>query len=84
MGAPSGLLRADMSAKPAYKRLMQLIKGEWWTDVTTLTDADGQARLRTFWGSYRIEVRLDDKILSGTFDLSRDTEIPITVQLVAE
>ena len=28
-GAPSGLLRADMTPKPAYHRLHKLIKEEW-------------------------------------------------------
>jgi GH35 family endo-1,4-beta-xylanase len=31
MHAPAGFLRADMSPKPAYDRLHQLIKERWWT-----------------------------------------------------
>jgi endo-1,4-beta-xylanase len=30
-GAAAGLVRQDMSPKPAYERLRELIKGEWWT-----------------------------------------------------
>ena len=30
LGAPSGLVRADLTPKPAYTRLQELIKGEWW------------------------------------------------------
>ncbi|HEY3281701.1 MAG TPA: endo-1,4-beta-xylanase, partial [Armatimonadota bacterium] len=29
--APAGLLRKDLSPKPAYDRLMKLVRGEWWT-----------------------------------------------------
>lgn len=30
LGAPAGLLRRDLTPKPAYTRLQELIKGEWW------------------------------------------------------
>ena len=30
LGAPSGLVRADLTPKPAYTRLQELIRGEWW------------------------------------------------------
>lgn len=53
-GAPSGWLRRDMSAKPAYDRLMALIKGDWWTKTEATTDADGTARVRAFYGTHRI------------------------------
>ena len=53
-GAPAGWLRRDMSPKPVYERLMGLIKGEWWTKTETTTDARGQAKLRAFYGHYRI------------------------------
>ena len=36
LGAPAGLLREDMSPKPAYERLMKLIKGDWWFAEKTL------------------------------------------------
>ena len=29
--APAGLVRDDMSPKPAYEQLRSLIKGKWWT-----------------------------------------------------
>jgi GH35 family endo-1,4-beta-xylanase len=32
--APAGLVRSDMSPKPAYERLHGLIKGKWWTKET--------------------------------------------------
>ncbi len=46
--APSGLLRKDMTPKPAYSRLHKLIKEEWWTNETEKTDAQGTACLRGF------------------------------------
>jgi GH35 family endo-1,4-beta-xylanase len=56
MGAPAGLLRADMSPKPAYERLKSLIKGQWWTKAQGKTDKDGVYRTRAFLGSYRVTV----------------------------
>ena len=44
-GAPAGLLRADMSPKPAYEQLMGLVKGKWWTTTSATTGTDGEGRL---------------------------------------
>jgi GH35 family endo-1,4-beta-xylanase len=56
LGAPSGLVRKDMSAKPAYERLLGLVKGAWWTgEVSLRTDAAGRATFRGFLGDYAVE-----------------------------
>ena len=56
LGAPSGLVRKDMSPKPAYERLMKLIKGEWWTaEEKATTDAAGKITFRGFLGDYEVE-----------------------------
>ena len=56
-GAPAGFLRNDMSPKPAYEKLMDLIKGEWWTEVGGKTDENGELCLNGFYGKYKIEVK---------------------------
>jgi endo-1,4-beta-xylanase len=55
LGAPSGLLRSDMTPRPAYTRLHQLIKDRWWTEVRIRTNAAGVATFRGFLGDYAIE-----------------------------
>lgn len=53
--APSGLVRADYSSKPAYEALSALIKGAWWlppTDMTT--DGAGKLRFTGFLGNYSL------------------------------
>jgi GH35 family endo-1,4-beta-xylanase len=55
LGAPAGLLRADMSPKPAYDRLMKLIKGEWWTRAALTTNQQGAAKARVYYGTHRVE-----------------------------
>lgn len=55
LGAPAGLLRRDMSKKPAYERLRRLIKDEWWLNERTLrADSGGRVRFRGTAGSYEI------------------------------
>jgi GH35 family endo-1,4-beta-xylanase/endonuclease/exonuclease/phosphatase family metal-dependent hydrolase len=58
--APAGLLRNDMTPKPAYEALKKLIKEEWATHVAVETDSAGAATLRAFRGEYRFTVTLPD------------------------
>ena len=51
-----GLLRFDMTPKPAYYKLKELLQETWHTEVKTVTDANGQLRFRGFWGDYEAEV----------------------------
>jgi GH35 family endo-1,4-beta-xylanase len=55
-GAPAGFLRKDMSPKPAYEVLRNLIKGKWWTKTTVKTNEQGEARFRGTLGDYEIAV----------------------------
>ena len=54
LGAPSGLLRADNSKKPAYERLNTLINQEWRTDTRLRTNEAGQVELTGYRGDYDI------------------------------
>ncbi|MEA4909409.1 MAG: endo-1,4-beta-xylanase [Anaerolineaceae bacterium] len=55
LNAPSGLLRADGTPKPAYLALEQLIKGEWWLPPTRwVTDAAGRFTFSGFLGDYEL------------------------------
>jgi GH35 family endo-1,4-beta-xylanase len=56
LGAPAGLVRKDMSPKPAYLALKKLIKEQWWTGELKLkTDAAGKVKFRGFLGDYVLE-----------------------------
>lgn len=59
-GAPAGWLRKDMSAKPAYERLQELIKKEWWTQARGVTGDRGEWRTRAFFGDYDLTVHTPD------------------------
>ncbi|MGO8671888.1 MAG: endo-1,4-beta-xylanase [Capsulimonadaceae bacterium] len=54
LGAPAGLVRKDMTPKPAYIRLRQLIRHDWWTNADGHTDAHGNFTVRAFYGDYAI------------------------------
>jgi endo-1,4-beta-xylanase len=44
-----------MSPQPAYERLMQLIKGNWWSGEQTLkTDANGAVKFQGILGDYEL------------------------------
>ena len=50
-----GLLRFDMTPKPAYLRLKELITKEWRTNLEAQTDSEGYVAFRGFYGEYEIE-----------------------------
>lgn len=52
-----GLLRFDMSPKPAYYTLKNLLKKTWHTEVEGVTDVNGQLQFHGFWGDYDVELQ---------------------------
>ena len=78
LNAPAGLLRKDQSRKPAYDKLLSLIKGEWWLAPTKMTtNAAGQFILNGFLGEY--ELSLDDQ--KAEFSLDTKGNLSITVDI---
>jgi GH35 family endo-1,4-beta-xylanase len=55
-GAPSGLVRADMTPKPVYQALKSLFQKRWTTRRRVVTDAKGRARLTCFHGRYSARI----------------------------
>lgn len=55
-GAAAGLLRRDLSPKPAYERLHGLLKDQWWTRAEGGTDDRGEFRARVYRGLHRVTV----------------------------
>ena len=81
--APGGLLRADLSPKPAYEALDRLINHLWRTDAAERTDAEGRIAVRAFFGSYRITARADRRSRTVDFHLTRDGPAEVDVVLPA-
>lgn len=58
LGAPAGLVRKDMSPKPAYEELYKLIKKDWWTpEQKLMTDAKGVVEFAGFLGAHEVQVK---------------------------
>lgn len=72
LNAPAGFVRKDNSPKPSYDVVKRLIKEEWSTQVTAVTDENGQVSFEGFLGEY--ELVCDDKKVHFTLDQQAETE----------
>lgn len=80
-GAPAGLLRSDMTPKPAYGALYHLIKEKWWTRAETAVGPKGAACFHGFYGDYRVTFHDGARTLTGTFTFDQTAARPIEVRL---
>ncbi len=69
-----GLLRFDMSPKPAYFRIKELIEKRWHTEAEVNTDLNGNACFKGFYGEYDVEIELDGKYESRRINLSKGAD----------
>ena len=82
-GAPAGLLREDMTPKPAYYRLVNLIRGEWWTNMEITTDSGGRAKFSGFYGTYRLVAEKNGQRSESIVRLKRGEKNAYRLQLGA-
>ena len=73
----SGLLRGDLSPKPAYNTLMKLIRDEWSTHVILRPDEKGMITFRGYFGHY--ELTVDGK--KAEFDVKKEDKKAIEITL---
>ncbi len=59
MGAPAGWLRKDLSPKPVYEKMRELIRRQWWSSVEGHTGPDGTMDAALFKGHYEVTIRID-------------------------
>ena len=59
-----GLLRFDLSPKPAYLKIKELTQERWHTEAEVTTDAKGCADFRGFYGDYEVAVGNDTQTVS--------------------
>ena len=65
-----GLLRFDMSPKPAYYTIKDLIQKKWHTEEQLVSKENGQVNFRGFYGEYDVVIEVDDKKIYRTMSLS--------------
>jgi len=68
-GAPAGLVRADISPKPAYERLCELFLRKWRTAVEVTSGPDGSVFVDGFRGTYSISAETPRGLAAGRFGL---------------
>ena len=65
-----GLLNFDLTPKPAYKMLDNLINKVWRTEICDEI-AESEYEFRGFYGKYEIEVQVNGETKKAIFDLSK-------------
>ena len=76
-----GLLRFDMSKKPAYIALDNLINKKWHTELDLVLDNEGCVNFRGFYGDYEVEIIAGDKVVNKKFTLSSKKDKNITIAI---
>lgn len=59
-----GLLRFDLTPKPAYERIRDLITKKWHTALCAKTDENGKAEFKGFYGEYEVSVNGKTEIIN--------------------
>jgi len=66
-----GLLRFDLSPKPAYYKIKELTQQKWRTNVNLETNQNGTTSFRGFYGNYKLEITIDGKTTTKQITLSK-------------
>lgn len=64
-----GLLRFDMTPKPAYYVIKNLFEETWHTETEIMSDADGKAGFKGFYGTYELEIEFGGKTVTKEINL---------------
>ena len=69
-----GLLRFDLSPKPAYFKIKELLQKRWHTEAELVTDKNGSAEFRGFYGDYSAVISSSEEVISTKIFLSKTSE----------
>ncbi len=75
-----GLLRFDMSEKPAFKRIKKLINEVWHTEESKITE-NGTAVFKAFYGDYDVIIENEKSTVKRTVRISSQSDNKITIQV---
>jgi GH35 family endo-1,4-beta-xylanase len=70
-----GLLRHDLSPKPAWNIIRDLITKEWQTRLTAFSGDSNQIRFRGFYGDYDVEISCGGTTVTKKITLSNRNHI---------
>ncbi len=74
-----GLLRFDMSPKPAFVTLKNLIEKRWHTELDCSANSEGRVDYRGFYGDYDIEITVDGKTVTRQISHLKSNSDDITI-----
>ena len=74
-----GLLRHDLSEKPAFKVIKELFGSVWHTEETLVTNEYGIAEVRGFYGDYELTAAADGKTHTYNASLTENKENNIRI-----
>ncbi len=66
-----GLIRFDLTPKPAYLKLKELIQKKWHTEEEAFTDENGVVCFRGFYGNYEVAAEFDGATVVKEISLSK-------------
>ena len=69
-----GLLRFDMTPKPAYHAIRNLFEKKWHTEAILTTAQTGAACFNGFYGKYDVEIVADGKTVTYELDLRKGSK----------
>jgi GH35 family endo-1,4-beta-xylanase len=76
------LFREDWSEKPAYDTYTGLVFGDWWTDESGTTDAEGRYGTQAYLGDYELTVTAngDTTTVNTSLDVPTSEHVDITLE----
>lgn len=81
--ANGGMLRSNMTAKPVYDRLKNLINNEWRTNASGSSNAQGRFLVTAFHGKYNVKVTVNGVAYNATMIVSKDGDNVVQVTVPA-
>lgn len=76
-----GLLRFDLTPKPAFLKLKELIQKQWHTEGSLATDACGETEINGFYGDYEVSVEAFGKTVTKKISLLKKGQKNISIVL---
>ena len=76
-----GLMRFDMTPKPAYHAIKNLIEKEWHTEEKLVSSSDGKAEFKGFYGKYDVQIKIGSKTINKTIRLQSKAGNKFTLEI---
>ncbi len=76
-----GLLRFDLSPKPAYYKIKELLTKRWHTELNAYSNENGVVDFRGFYGTYELEITANGKTFTQEVNLSKKSDNEFKIKI---